>query len=289
MGTLRLIWAPTVGPTTPPQLMALHSHSKRGDHFVPPFTPYFRPPPHGLPFASGPPACSVALLACPSFLFHHYLEIHCHHPRARYLPHCVLDGSFARWRRSCVRFPPPCALVARHLRLRIDPQYLQHACPIATVCALNLSAHAPVTCRSHTRSPPHARSLLTLAALAPAWALDTYTMRTQWSPPILDSRTHAPSFLTALARAQALNTCTMGARWSPPILSARTLVVAHCSRTRSSCSFLAALALVSRHPCAILPLSACLLTVVHARSIPAACALNSPPGDPDDPLFTFTI
>jgi hypothetical protein len=32
---LRPIWAPTVGPATPPELMAPHSHSKRGDHFVP--------------------------------------------------------------------------------------------------------------------------------------------------------------------------------------------------------------------------------------------------------------
>ncbi|KAJ7362730.1 hypothetical protein DFH08DRAFT_950966 [Mycena albidolilacea] len=33
--TLRPIWVFTVGPAAPPQLMALHSHSKRGDHFVP--------------------------------------------------------------------------------------------------------------------------------------------------------------------------------------------------------------------------------------------------------------
>ncbi|KAJ7840082.1 hypothetical protein B0H14DRAFT_3869559 [Mycena olivaceomarginata] len=32
-------------------------------HILSPFTLCFRPPPHGLPFASGPPACSVALLA----------------------------------------------------------------------------------------------------------------------------------------------------------------------------------------------------------------------------------
>jgi hypothetical protein len=32
---LSSIWAPTIGPATPPQLMAFHSHSKRDNHFVP--------------------------------------------------------------------------------------------------------------------------------------------------------------------------------------------------------------------------------------------------------------
>ncbi|KAJ7710240.1 hypothetical protein B0H14DRAFT_3524877 [Mycena olivaceomarginata] len=92
---------------------------------------------------------------------------HCCRSRARYpLPAPSIP--------SPARFPPPCALVARHLRPRLGPRYLHHARPIVTACVLNLSARAPVARRSRAPSPPHAHSLL--AAPAPPGHVATYTM-----------------------------------------------------------------------------------------------------------------
>ncbi|KAJ7315388.1 hypothetical protein DFH08DRAFT_1086911 [Mycena albidolilacea] len=57
---LRPIWASSVGPAAPPQLMALHSHSKRGDHFVPITTRALLPPLHRTGSPS-PPALLIPL------------------------------------------------------------------------------------------------------------------------------------------------------------------------------------------------------------------------------------
>ncbi|KAJ7840718.1 hypothetical protein B0H14DRAFT_3457923 [Mycena olivaceomarginata] len=123
-------------------------------------------------------------------------------------------------RRSCARFPPPYALVARCLRPRLGPRlgprYLRHARPIAAACALDLSARASVARRSCPPSPPHARPLL--AAPAPPGPLIPASCAPNGRPPALSTcaLVSRRSCTRSLLHARA--------RWPLPLISAaRTL------------------------------------------------------------------
>ncbi|KAJ7342792.1 hypothetical protein DFH08DRAFT_1081848 [Mycena albidolilacea] len=172
----------------------------------------------------------------------------CRRLRARYLPHCALDGSLVA-RRSSARFPPPCALPppvrsislpvrplpaapALHPHLmrtryslpppHLGPRYLHYARPMVAVHSLRLRACFP----------PLPRSIPTPCARSLAAALDLCRVRARYSPlPCLFPATYRFSARRPRSRflPDALSLCTVQGLVSCPRLCARCTLASAAS------------------------------------------------------------